>query len=301
MGAVGGALAGAALLRDAVSVSADSGGPVALPTATPGTVPAPTPGTSYRTYSVHEIRTATLAAPSLVDGYATVAAGKVVLPLGLPAGTIVTEVTIFANNATVNSYQATLFEQGILGATVDRVTMTIPGLTAVNQPVTVRTNFVVRPDCTYTLDVPTTSTSRGLMAARIGYTNVGTYVPLAPYRSFDTRPLIGRLAPNSRRTVDLGQEMNPSGVIVGTGRIPAETRAVEVNLTAVQATGANNFCVTSGDVLLPNQTALVLFNSATPTIANTGLLECFNRTINVHVGSGPGSAHCVIDVMGYYI
>jgi len=287
-------------------VAGTTDGPVAaagdaVPLASPGVVPAPTPGTSYRTYSVHEFRLGTLAAPSLVDGYATVANGRLVLPLGLPAGTIVTEVTVFANNASTIPYTGAVFLQSILGATLDVAPISVPAFAAVNQPVTVRTNFTLRPDCTYTLEFDTLSTARGLMAVRIGYTNVGSYVPVAPYRALDTRPLIGRLAPNSRRTVDLGQEMNPSGVIVGTGRIPAETRAVEVNLTAVQATGANNFCVTSGDVLLPNQTALVLFNSATPTIANTALLECFNRTINVHVGSGPGSAHCVIDVMGYYI
>ena len=308
MGAVGGVLAGGAVVATVGPARAEDTArdPFAMP-AGAGAVAGPSAAKTYLSYVVVDYlsfhNASPVTPPVLGPGYRSGDGDFLVAPLGLPVGARIREMSVWAYNASAFGATVVLTSVGLGGAlSDDLVSVPIPAFTPISTETLVTVDETLDADHLYVLAMQCSTSSVGIHAVRIGYEQTGAYQPITPYRCFDSRlALGGRIAPNSSRSILASLAIDPAtGANLSFDAIPSSARAVTFNLTAVQATGANYFAVTSGSVL-STSTAQILFNTSTPTVANGGTVELSNGLLRIHGGTGPGSAHCVIDITGYYI
>lgn len=134
------------------------------------------------------------------------------------------------------------------------------------------------------------------------------FTPVEPCRILDTRnpgPVSGVFSPNERRefyvygTSEISsQGGNPAGCAAPNG----EPSAVHINVTAVPVSGLCFFTVFPADVS-PPLASLINYSPGVPAIANAATIKTYFQVgaEEIEVLNGPcGSAHLVIDVMGYY-
>ena len=178
----------------------------------------------------------------------------------------------------------------------------IPAASSPYVPIKSTCDFTFLHGHSYSLSLYCPNESVGISAVLLGYDNTGSYVPVTPYRCYDSRfTLAGRINPNTSRVIDTTVSINTStGAPAGTEMIPSTARAVTFNLQAVGATGANNFAITNGSEVVAAASHIV-FNTSTPTVANAGTVDIADGEVKVFGGGGPGAAHCIIDITGYYV
>ena len=130
------------------------------------------------------------------------------------------------------------------------------------------------------------------------------FTPVTPCRIVDTRLAGGPFTPGARRefyvygtTIIANQGGNPAGCASPRG----EPSAVHINVTAVPQSGSGYFGVFPANVEPPNA-SLVNYKTGVQNIANAATIKTYYQAgaREIEVINRNGSAHLVIDVMGYY-
>jgi lysophospholipase L1-like esterase len=126
------------------------------------------------------------------------------------------------------------------------------------------------------------------------------YTPVTPCRIVDTRLAGGAIPPGGVRSYDVrgalaSQGGNPSGCPSPKG----EPRAVHVNVTVLPLGNGNVRAFPFGSA--SPTASLVNYRSDAQNVANSGTVKtCFNCAKDINIQSNFGTAHVVIDVLGYY-
>lgn len=315
MGAMGGAIAGGALVgTDLLSAAAEpvdvSGVPLSSRSGkddqvSPTSVPAASPGLSYVVYAQYDFRAVSHSYSGYQGpGYYSGNGWYIATGVNLPVGTRVREVTAWCTNGGVAGTALMLQRYSLdgLGSSTNPASVTIPASNTVTTPRSTTCDFTFEHGYAYSLAMFCDDNTIGVSNVRIGYDNTGSFVPVSPYRCYDSRfSVSGRIAPSTSRVIDVTQAINTStGAVVATGVIPVDARAVTFNMQAVGATAANNFAITDSDAFTANSSHVV-FNTNTPTVANGGTVDIADGAVRVFGGTGPGSAHCILDITGYYV
>lgn len=150
-----------------------------------------------------------------------------------------------------------------------------------------------------------------LCGMRVDYQVVTTadpgtvFHPVGPIRAFDSRQdsfaESGRLGPNETKVIDVTDGYDNSGVAIPAQNdvVPSTATAVTYNITVAGATGPNFVAVTAGDAT--GFTASSINYTAGPNVANGSTVPvASDQTIKLWGGSNSGSAHVIIDIVGYY-
>ena len=150
------------------------------------------------------------------------------------------------------------------------------------------------------------------------------FYSITPTRVYDSRwtgaqssilsSRLGKLNPNTSRTVDLSRGRNTSGTITSSLLLPPRespnkvVTSVVMNLTATGGTGNNWLAVSVGDAsTVPSSSALNY--SANQSIANGGVFQVSwdatsrgvgDYQVRVWNGDDAGSVHFIIDITGFY-
>ena len=130
----------------------------------------------------------------------------------------------------------------------------------------------------------------GVAAGSVPATVLGDWVGLNPARVYDSR--------SSGRMLPLGAGTTGEVQVVGAGGVPAAgVTAVALNVTAVGATGASSFSVWPAGGSVPD-----VANVSVPTGFAMGSLVIAKPGAGgrVCITNDVGSAHCVVDVVGYF-
>jgi hypothetical protein len=126
------------------------------------------------------------------------------------------------------------------------------------------------------------------------------YTPVTPCRIVDTRLAGGAIPPGGIRSYNVrgavaSQGGNPSACPSPKG----EPRAVHINVAAVPLGNGNIRAFPSGSA--SPTASLVNYRAGVQNVANSGTIKtCFNCTRDINIQSNFGTAHVVIDVLGYY-
>lgn len=129
--------------------------------------------------------------------------------------------------------------------------------------------------------------------------------PIGPIRAFDSRQESfaesGRLGPNETKVIDITDGYDSSGVAIPAQAdlVPKSATAVAYNITIAGAAGPNFVAVTAGDAA--EFTASAINYSGTASIANGSTVTVdSDQQIKLWGGGNTGSAHVIIDIVGYY-
>jgi len=150
------------------------------------------------------------------------------------------------------------------------------------------------------------------------------FYSISPTRVYDSRwtgaqssilsSRLGRLNPNTGRSVDLGRGRNANGTITNSELLPPKespnkvVSAVVYNLTATGGTGVNFLSVSPGDATVRPSTSAINY-SANQNIANGGIVQVsWDATLRgvgdyqmfVWNGDDVGSVHFIVDITGFY-
>ncbi|MEO6715446.1 MAG: hypothetical protein ABIM89_18750 [Mycobacteriales bacterium] len=219
----------------------------------------------------------------------------------VPAGEVVVDVTAFtygvgAGKLVLDRYlpAADGFVETITGAIA---ASTVAGLRTTTIPI----NRALAPDEALHAYVFGTSTNHVVRGMRVGYRRATSgFVPIAPYRAYDSRYLDGKLG-RSSRLVPIGNSVRPpTGAVTGTDLIPAAATAISYNLGVYATESSGYLAVTPPATTRVTASSLNWFGSD-QSLSN-GLTAQLDgtRTLKVFAG-GRGRTHFVIDVLGYYI
>lgn len=137
-----------------------------------------------------------------------------------------------------------------------------------------------------------------------GTASAGAFHAIAPARVYDSRqpiPTPGILAPNSSRVVSVKDGRNAAGTVTTADVVPAGATAIAYNITVTGATGGPNYlAVEPGNSASFVASAINFYPGA--DIANGSVVKLDgSRQIKVFCGDVSGSAHFIIDVVGYYL
>jgi ribosomal protein L31 len=126
------------------------------------------------------------------------------------------------------------------------------------------------------------------------------YTAVSPCRIVDTRLTGGSIPPGGIRSYNVwgavaSQGGNPAGCPSPSG----EPRAVHINVTAVPLGNGNIQAYPFGSV--SPTASWVNYRSDAQNVANSSTVKtCFNCGNDINIRSNSGTAHVVIDVLGYY-
>jgi hypothetical protein len=129
------------------------------------------------------------------------------------------------------------------------------------------------------------------------------FVAIDPIRAYDSRKAAyttnGVMAPNSSRVISVADAHDSEGAVTTANAVPNGATAVAFNITATGANGGNFFSVNPGDAA--SFTASTVNFAAGLDIANASVVKLdSSRQIKVFCGGDVGSAHVIIDIVGYY-
>jgi hypothetical protein len=107
------------------------------------------------------------------------------------------------------------------------------------------------------------------------------------------------MAPNSSRVISVADAHDSEGAVTTANAVPNGATAVAFNITATGANGGNFFSVNPGDAA--SYTASTVNFAAGLDIANASVVKLdSSRQIKVFCGGDVGSAHVIVDIVGYY-
>ena len=132
-----------------------------------------------------------------------------------------------------------------------------------------------------------------------------SYTPVTPCRIVDTRNAVGDFIPGERREYYVygtaGDILPQGGNAAGCPSPQGEPRGVVLNITAVGVSGNGNFVAFPANVA-PPAASLVNYKTGVQNIANTAPVKAYTLfgPKEVEFLNSFGTAHLVVDVMGYY-
>ena len=226
----------------------------------------------------------------------------IVCPLHIPAGTRVRELTVSGTTLAARSAYLESYNLDNSGGTT-HATVSLPAGSTPGAPVTVACDFTIDAAKSYDIAMYTQDINTKMFAFRIGMQPAAAFVPITPYRAYDSRkpavPNPGIMAPNTSRVVSIVNAINDAGTIITPNVIPSTARAVTYNITATLTTGDNFLAVAPG--LAASTTVSAVNFAANQTLANAATVSLDNGTVKVFCGGNVGSSHFIIDITGYYI
>jgi hypothetical protein len=138
---------------------------------------------------------------------------------------------------------------------------------------------------------------------RVGDLSVDyTYTPVTPCRIVDTRRGGGGVfSPGQSREYYVYGSVAVQGGSVLCSSLKGEPRGVHLNVTAVPVAGPGNFKAYPANVSAPNA-SFVNYKAGVQNVANAGTIKTYYSIgqPEIEVRNSFGTAHLVIDVMGYY-
>ncbi|HEY3438513.1 MAG TPA: N-acetylmuramoyl-L-alanine amidase, partial [Actinotalea sp.] len=143
----------------------------------------------------------------------------------------------------------------------------------------------VRP---YAVTVQVTGSQNPPTVAAVPLVGNLTFVPITPVRALDTRPYAQSIGPDSR--VDV--------VVAGTASVPADAKAVAVNITLVNPSAVTH--VRAWPAGQPRPLTSVLNGDAARAATASGVVLGVGGEGKISLYNNAGSAHLVVDVTGYY-
>ncbi len=128
-----------------------------------------------------------------------------------------------------------------------------------------------------------------------------TYVPVDPYRTWDTR-FLGEGTPLPGGFVEFFTVLTD---IQDVQRIPSDAVAVTYNLTVTETVGGGFAAIYPADIAWPGTSAINWTTSGT-TVANAGTIAIGDfagavGAVEVFVEPAGSSTHYLIDITGYYV
>ncbi|WP_182111775.1 MULTISPECIES: N-acetylmuramoyl-L-alanine amidase [unclassified Actinotalea] len=140
----------------------------------------------------------------------------------------------------------------------------------------------------YSATVTVTGSQNPATVAPVPLTGDLRFVPVTPTRVLDTRPLAESLGPDSRRDV----------VVAGVGGVPADAKAVAVNITAVNSSTITHLRAWPAGQSRPG--ASVLNADAARSASASGVTLGVGGEGKISLYNSAGSTHVLVDVTGYY-
>ncbi len=134
------------------------------------------------------------------------------------------------------------------------------------------------------------SPGQGVGGGSVPTSVLGDFVGVTPARLYDSR--------SNARKLPLGAGTTGEVQVLGAGGVPASgVTAVALNVTATGATGASNFTVwPAGDVKPADANLLMPASRSVPNL----VIVKVGAAGRVNVTNDLGSAHCIVDVVGYF-
>jgi hypothetical protein len=150
-----------------------------------------------------------------------------------------------------------------------------------------------------TLYLMVNPTTRRVLA---GPATAGALHPVNPSRVYDSRlptPTPGKLAGGGARVVSVADARSTTtGLVTLANLVPSGATAVAFNLTVTGTTGAGFLSIAAGDAATYSA-SLINWTNAGTTTANASVVPLdANRQVKVFCGGG--SAHFILDIVGYY-
>lgn len=222
-------------------------------------------------------------------------------PIQLPGGGTLIDITAYTFGVGAGSLVVDRYLPATTGY-VESMTGVIAASTAATlRTTTVTLNRTLSPEEAFHAYVFGTSTNHVVRGVRIGYQPAEAgFVPVKPYRAYDSRYLDGKLG-RSSRLVALGDQVKgPAGAIVAKDLIPAAATAVAYNLGVYSTEASGYLAVTPPSNTVVSASSLNWFGSD-QSLSNGLVVQLEGtRTVKVLAG-GRGKTHFVIDVLGYYL
>jgi hypothetical protein len=146
-----------------------------------------------------------------------------------------------------------------------------------------------------------TSANHVVRGIRVGYQpSEAGFVPLPPFRAYDSRYKDGKLGRGSRVVSIADAIRPPTGALVTKDMVPVNATAIAYNLGVYATESSGYLAVTLPATKTVRASSLNWF--ATDQSLSNGLSAMLDgtRTVKVFAG-GRGKTHFVIDVLGYYL
>jgi uncharacterized delta-60 repeat protein len=126
-----------------------------------------------------------------------------------------------------------------------------------------------------------------------------SYAPVTPCRIVDTRLAGGAIPPNGIRSYNVwGDVASQGGNPAGCPSPKGEPFTAHINVTVVPSGNGNIVAYPFGSTA-PNA-SLVNYRADAQNVANSGTVKtCFNCSQDIFIKSNAGTAHVIIDVLGY--
>jgi hypothetical protein len=131
------------------------------------------------------------------------------------------------------------------------------------------------------------------------YPSILSYTPVTPCRIVDTRLAGGAIPPNGIRSYNVwGDVASQGGNPAGCPSPKGEPYTAHINVTVVPS-GNGNIVAYPFGATAPNA-SLVNYRADAQNVANSGTVKtCFNCSQDIFIKSNAGTAHVIIDVLGY--
>jgi hypothetical protein len=131
--------------------------------------------------------------------------------------------------------------------------------------------------------------------------DVTVYTPVTPCRIVDTRLAGGAIPPGGIRSYNgYGNVASQGGNAAGCPSPKGEPLAVALDIVAVPLSGIGYLTAYPYGSTAP-LASMVSYKAGAQNVANSGTVKtCFNCSKDISIKSYYGTAHVVIDVLGYY-
>lgn len=229
------------------------------------------------------------------------ASGWLGCPLQVPLGATIVDVTAFTFGTAAGSLVVDRYLPGTSGFTESMDAKIAASATATLRAVTVTVNRTLAVDEGFHAYVFGSSTDHVVRGLRVGFQpSEAGFVPLAPYRAYDSRFKDGKLGRGSRLVYIADRVRPPTGAIVAKDLVPTTATAIAYNLGVYATESSGYLAVTPPATHVVSASSLNWFGSD-QSLSNglVGPLDAA-RTVKVFAG-GRGRTHFVIDVLGYYL
>ena len=273
------------------------------------TIPATNPAYEYYTFGAAAFFPKNLGNSRIIGGLGAtvVSTDDLQAAVTLPVGTVVREMTVWANNASGNDNYLDLgrFTHDVntefysFGVSVD-----IPNGQLLANPLTSTGTQVIDAEGQFFLTA-ICQPGMHIKAVRLGVIPAAlAYRTVTPGRVYDSRPAQGGpgpLASGNNITVSVADRINPlGGAVVQNNFVPAGARAVSLNVTAVNPVGNGFFVVNPGGDSTVGASSL---NWTTGENVANGIVCALNgsRQLTIVAGGSGTSANVVVDITGYYL
>lgn len=222
-------------------------------------------------------------------------------PIQLPAGATLIDITAYTYGVGAGSLVVDRYLPSTSGY-LESMTGVIPAsTTATLRTTTVPINRTLTPEEGFHAYVFGTTTNHVVRGLRVGYQPAEAgFVPLAPYRAYDSRYLDGKLGRTSRLVSIADQVRPPTGAVVTKDLVPAAATAIAYNLGVYATESSGYLAVTPPSTKVISASSLNWFGSD-QSLSNGLVVQLEGtRTVKVFAG-GRGKTHFVIDILGYYL